>query len=161
LAPLKKELATILSEAIAHQEQEKKRQAVIDSLTELGYEISGGMSVGEVIGGKMEFRKAGENEYAISVMIDNNAEILETEMVRYAESDAMSTQQEQRDIEKEEDWCADHAKAMKSLKAKGVNTGFLYKKRPGEHPVRVELNHTTHHIKKSDALKVRTLKSIT
>jgi hypothetical protein len=138
LAPFQKDLDALLDEAIARQEQEKKRRAVIESLAELGYEITSGMGVAEVKGGSLEFRKPDEDEYAISVTIDNKAEILETEMIRYSETQDMTRQQAQRDIEMEESWCADHAKAIKSLKSKGVDTGFLYKKRPGEHPVSVK-----------------------
>ena len=158
LAPFQKDLDAILNEAIARQEQEKKRRAVIESLSELGYEITGGMGVAEVKSGSLEFRKPGEDEYAISVTIDNKAEILETEMIRYSETQDMTKQQAQRDIEMEESWCSDHAKAIKSLKSKGVDTGFLYKKRPGEHPVSVKIMQSNKVNKSSNTNKTNVLR---
>lgn len=139
LAPLEKELDSILGEAIARQEQEKKRRAVIESLAELGYQASEGMELAVAKGGKLEFRKPGEKEYAVSVVMDGGSEILETEMVRYASSQDMTAQQKQRDIEKEEGWCSDHARVRQAMQTRGVATKFLYQKRPGEHPVTVKV----------------------
>ena len=139
LQTLESELGEVLIKAISRQEQEKKRRALIEALTELGYEVSEGMQVADFAGGKLEFRKPEDEEYAIAVVMDNQAEILETEMVRYADSREMTSQQKQRDIEKEESWCSDHALVRLALESKGVASQFLYQKRPGEHPVSVKL----------------------
>ena len=71
------------------------------------------------------------------MVVDEDLSMLQTTMVRHAETEEMSDQQRLRDKEREEAWCADHARLREKMAANGMETQFKLKIAAGEHPVKV------------------------
>jgi hypothetical protein len=123
-------------------EVQKKREAILQSLQELGYETSEGLETAFVQAGKLVFRKPDEAEYAVEVAVNNDCSLLQTAMLRYADSLESSQQQRLRDTAKEETWCNDHALFLDGLAKRGLATAFKMKRRPGDVPMRVVIDKT-------------------
>jgi hypothetical protein len=138
LGPIQQRLnATVKSEE-ERQLREEKRQAVIGSLSALGYDlIEGTMETAMVQGGKILMHKPGESEYAVEVAVDRDLSLVQTGLVRFAASNEASAQQKLRDEEREVSWCGDHARLREELKQRGLASDFRLKIPAGQEPVRV------------------------
>ncbi|MEQ2006055.1 MAG: hypothetical protein ABMA26_04585 [Limisphaerales bacterium] len=137
LEPWKQRLAETQQRELARLERERKRRAILESLTELGYETNEGMETALVQAGKLVVRKPGESDYAVEVVANNDLSMLQTAMVRYSDSEEMTEQQRLRDHEREEAWCADHARIREKMAARGLSAKFKMQMPAGSHPVRV------------------------
>ncbi|NBV23688.1 MAG: hypothetical protein EBS05_17430 [Proteobacteria bacterium] len=137
LKPWREQLAAAQQSALAKLERERKRAAILESLTELGYEASEGMETALAQAGKLVIRKPGDENYAIEVVSDAKLSMVQTTMVRYADSPEMTEQQRLRDQEREEEWCADHARWREGLAKQGLATSFKLQLTAGSHPVKV------------------------
>ncbi len=137
LTPWRDRLAAAQQRELARLEHERKRHAILESLAALGYETSEGMETALAQAGKLVIRKPGDEEYAVEVVSDANLSLMQTTMVRYADAPVMTEQQRQRDCEREEEWCADHARLRDRLAQQGLATSFKLKLPSGEHPVKV------------------------
>ena len=137
LTPWRDRLAAAQQRELARLEHERKRHAILESLTELGYETSEGMETALAQAGKLVIRKPGDTDYAVEVVSDANLSMVQTTMVRYTDAPEMTEQQRQRDCEREEEWCADHARLRDRLAKQGLATSFKLKLPSGEHPVKV------------------------
>lgn len=137
LTPWRDRLASAQQRELARLEHERKRHAILESLTELGYETSEGMETALAQAGKLVIRKPGDTDYAVEVVSDANLSMVQTTMVRYTDAPEMTEQQRQRDCEREEEWCADHARLRDRLAKQGLATSFKLKLPSGEHPVKV------------------------
>ena len=85
-------------------------------------------------------RRADEDEYAVQMVANPDLNQLQTALVRYADNSEMTEQQKRRDREREETWCADHARLCEMMAGRGLETQFKMQIKPGEHPVKVVLN---------------------
>lgn len=137
LTPWRDRLAAAQQRELARLEHERKRHAILESLAALGYETSEGMETALAQAGKVVIRKPGDEEYAVEVVSDANLSMMQTTMVRYTDAPDMTEQQRQRDCEREEEWCADHARLRERLAKQGLATNFKLKFPSGEHPVKV------------------------
>lgn len=137
LAPWRERLTTAQQHELARLEHERKRHAILESLSELGYETSEGMETALTQAGKLVIRKPGDTDYAVEVVSDAKLSMVQTTMVRYTDAPEMTEQQRQRDCEREEEWCADHARLRDRLAQQGLATSFKLKLPSGEHPVKV------------------------
>lgn len=118
--------------------REEKRRAVVESLAALGYEATeGAMETALVDAGKVYMRKAGEDEYAVEFVVDHDLSLLQTALVRFADSPDSSSQQRVRDKEKEDAWCSDHARLMGEMRRRGMESHFKLKIPSGQQAVRV------------------------
>lgn len=137
LAPWRERLATVKERELARLAHERKRAAILASLSELGYEAHEGMETALTQAGKLVIRKPGESDYAVEIVSDPSLSLMQTTMVRYADSPELTEQQRLRDCEREEAWCADHARLRERLAQQGLATQFKLKLPSGAHPVKV------------------------
>ncbi|MBI5801272.1 MAG: hypothetical protein HZA92_11210 [Verrucomicrobia bacterium] len=137
LTPWRERLASAQQRELARLEHERKRHAILESLAELGYETSEGMETALAQAGKLVIRKPGDPDYAVEVVSDASLSMVQTTMVRYTDAPEMTEQQRRRDCEREEEWCADHARLRDRLAKQGLATSFKLKLPSGEHPVKV------------------------
>ncbi|GDY22122.1 hypothetical protein LBMAG56_34690 [Verrucomicrobiota bacterium] len=137
LAPWRERLAAMQERELARLAHERKRAAILASLSELGYEANEGMETALTQAGKLVIRKPGESDYAVEIVSDASLSLVQTTMVRYADSPELTEQQRLRDCEREEEWCADHARLRERLAQQGLATQFKLKLPSGAHPVKV------------------------
>jgi hypothetical protein len=131
-----------LRKAAARRDREEKRRALIESLRELGYEANESLEGAFAESGRLVIRRPEDDEYAIEMAADAELDRVQTSMVRYAASDELTDQQKRRDCEREESWCADHARLRKKLAERGWESDFKMQQPPGMHPVRVVVDAT-------------------
>ena len=137
LAPWRERLAATQQRELARLERERKRQAILDSLADLGYETNAGLETALVQAGKLVVRKPGESDYAVEIVSDAGLSMVQTTMVRYSDTPELTEQQRRRDTEREDEWCADHARLRERLAKQGLATSFKLKLPSGEHPVKI------------------------
>jgi len=138
LGPIQQRLDAAVKSEEERQFREEKRQAVIASLSALGYDlVEGTMETAMVQGGRILMHKQGESEYAVEVAVDRDLSLVQTALVRFAASNEASAQQKLRDVEKEVSWCGDHARLREELKQRGLASDFKLKIPAGQEPVRV------------------------
>lgn len=135
---LEQELTAAVAAENKHRQAEERRQAVLDSLAAIGYEIDGApLETAVVRAGKVMIRKPGSEEYAVEMVVNPEMSLLQTAMVRFADTADLSEQQRLRDIEHEESWCGDHARLREELTRRGFDAAFKLKLPSGQHPVRI------------------------
>jgi hypothetical protein len=137
LKPWRERLIATQQRELARLERERKRQAILESLADLGYETGGAMETAMAQGGKLVIRKPGDSDYAVELVANTDLSMVQTTMVRYSDSPDLTEQQRRRDHEREEAWCADHGRLREKLAGKGLGTKFKLKLRAGEHPVKI------------------------
>ncbi len=137
LAPWRERLAATQQRELARLERERKRQAILNSLADLGYETNAGLETALVQAGKLVVRKPGESDYAVEIVSDAGLSMVQTTMVRYADTPELTEQQRRRDTEREDEWCADHARLRERLAQHGLAASFKLKLPSGEHPVKI------------------------
>lgn len=140
LSDVQSRFESALETAASRRERRQKREALLETLTALGYEAEEGMGTAFVEAGRLVVRQAEDDDYAIEVVADQELNRVQTTMIRYAESDEMSEQQRRRDEEREESWCADHGKLRRMMADRGWETSFGLQLAPGEHPVKTVVN---------------------
>ncbi len=131
--------------------REKRRAAVLQSLHDLGYETSEGMETALVRAGKLVVQKPGDDEYAIEIIANEDLSLLQTSMIRYADTQESSEQQRLRDVAKEESWCGEHSQLIEGMAKRGYDAEFKLKKKPGELPVQVIIDETKRRSKRRAA----------
>jgi hypothetical protein len=137
LSAVSKLLKEAKAAAEKQAERDQKRQAIFQTLEELGYEVVEGMERGFVSAGRIVMQKPGESEYAVEVVTNANLSVMQTAMIRYSEGTETTQQQRLRDCEQEETWCADHERIRAKLAQQGFATDFRLKIPAGQHPVKM------------------------
>ncbi|MBI2924312.1 MAG: hypothetical protein HYY24_01255 [Verrucomicrobia bacterium] len=141
LSRLSARLKSVIAAEEKRLEREQKRRAVLESLAELGYEVEeGAMATALVAGGKLVVRKPAEDEYAVEVVANSECSAVQTRVIRYAAAEDPTEQQRQRDKEREETWCADHARMLERMAQRGLESKFILRIPAGQHPVKVVLD---------------------
>ena len=139
LAPYRSRVLEAMRAEEVLVECNERRRALLASLSSLGYEpVEGKMETAFVSSGKICVRKPGEDEYAVEIVADAKMALLQTELVRLVDSEGSDTglQQQLRDKEGEENWCADHARFVEEMKLRGMNSEFRVKIPAGQEAVR-------------------------
>lgn len=116
--------------------REEKRRVILEALKELGYDTKEGMEAALMKAGRLEFQRPND-DYAVEVVVDNELDMLQTILVRHAESDDSTEQQRLRDKEREISWCGEHAKLRQKLDERGFGSRFKLKVPAGQFPVQV------------------------
>jgi hypothetical protein len=137
LAPWRARLAEAQVTERARMERERKRQAVLESLAELGYETSEGMGTALVQAGKLVLRRPGEADYAVEVVTNRDLSLLQTEVIRFGETEAATEQERLRDQEQEVKWCSAHDALRDKLAKRGLTSSVKLHIPAGTKPVRV------------------------
>jgi hypothetical protein len=117
----------------ARLEREKRRRIVLTALAELGYEAVEGMEVALVDAGRVVVKKI-EDNYALEVVLNRDLSLLQTEVVRKAESSVAPSAA--ADISRQTEWCTEHNYLREHLKRAGYDTNFRLKMQPGAIPLR-------------------------
>jgi hypothetical protein len=137
LSAVSKLLKEAKAAAEKQAERDQKRQAIFQTLEELGYEVVEGMERGFVSAGRIVMQKPGESEYAVEVVTNADLSVMQTAMIRYSEGTETTEQQRLRDCEQEKTWCADHERIRAKLAQQGFATNFRLKIPAGQHPVKM------------------------
>ena len=138
LGKLERELTAAVAAADQRRLADERRQAILESLAAIGYELDGApMETAVVSAGKLVIRKPGNAEYAVELVVNSDLSLLQTAMVRHADTAELTEQQRLRDCEQEESWCGDHARLRDELARRGFDSAFKLKLPSGQHPVRV------------------------
>jgi hypothetical protein len=137
LSAVSKLLKEAKAAAEKQAEREQKRQAILQTLEELGYEVVDGMERGFVSAGKIVMQKPGQSVYAVEVVTNADLSVMQTAMIRYSEGAETTEQQRLRDCEQEEAWCGDHERIRAKLAQQGFATDFRLKIPAGQHPVKM------------------------
>lgn len=137
LGPWQQRLERTMAGERNRLDREEKRRAILESLRELGYETREGLETAFVQGGKLVVHKPDEDEYAVELVGNPDLSLLQTAMVRHAESEDLTEQQRLRDREREEAWCQDHTRLRQKLAARGLEARFKAQHPPGAHPVKI------------------------
>ena len=156
LNALSDRLEKVLAQEEAEERSQRRRNAILESLSELGYEIEEGLATGLVQGGKLILRKADEDEYAIELVMNNQCSLVQTAVIRYAANLEKLPYQHLRDREREETWCRDYAKWQERLKDQGWNTSFKLKMEPGQQPVKTVVDQSKIKANRNSARKQTT-----
>ena len=145
LGPWRQRLEAVLEQADRQREHEARRQAILESLRELGYRPNEGMQTALAQGGRLLLQTPGQEDYAVELVADPALDRIQTSIVRFAADAASSEAQRLRDREEEERWCGDHGQLRDKLAERGWESAFLMQRPAGEHPVRViiDANRTT------------------
>ncbi|PAW84004.1 MAG: hypothetical protein B9S33_12655 [Pedosphaera sp. Tous-C6FEB] len=137
LTPWRTRLAETQASERTRMERERKRQAVLESLAELGYETSEGMGTALVQAGKLVLHKPGEADYAVEVVTNRDLSLLQTEVIRFGETEAATEQERLRDQEQEVKWCSAHDALRDKLAQRGLTSNVKLHIPAGTKPVRV------------------------
>ena len=139
LSAVSKLLKEAKAAAEKHAEREQKRQAIFQTLEELGYEVVEGMERGFVRAGRIVMQKPEQSEYALEVITNADLSVMQTAMIRYSDgAEAEMTEQRRlHDCEQEEAWCGDHERIRAKLAKQGFATEFKLKIPAGQHPVKI------------------------
>ena len=138
LPELSRRAAALIQTTRDEAERKEKRRAVLESLEELGYQPVEAMQAALVQGGNVIFRKPDQSEeYGVEVVSDPSGDHIQTALVRFGDSDVLTGEQRQRDIEEEKEWCGDHALLRQGLMKRGWDAELKMQNAPGAHPVRV------------------------
>ncbi|MBI5800527.1 MAG: hypothetical protein HZA92_07345 [Verrucomicrobia bacterium] len=137
LAPWRARLAETQASERTRMERERKRQAVLESLAELGYEAHEGMGTALVQAGKLVLRKPGETDYAVEIVTNRDLSMLQTEVIRYGDAEAATEQERLRDHEHEVKWCSAHDALRDKLAKRGLTSSVKLHIPAGTKPVRV------------------------
>ena len=138
LGDLERELTAAVATEDQRRFADERRQAILESLAAIGYELDRApMETAVVSAGKLVIRKPGNAEYAVELVVNSDLSLLQTAMVRHADTAELTEQQRLRDCEQEESWCGDHARLRDEPAPHGFNSAFKLKLPSGQHPVRV------------------------
>ncbi len=144
LGDLERELTAAVATDDQRRLADERRQAILESLAAIGYELDGApMETALVSAGKLVIRKPGNAEYAVEMVVNSDLSLLQTAMVRHADTAELTEQQRLRDCEQEESWCGDHARLRDELARRGFNSAFKLQLPSGQHPVRVIVRSAT------------------
>jgi len=142
LQPLRAALTKALKDERALARRERSRDAVLESLAELGYELKHDLKTGVVADGGFYVWKPGDRDYGVEFSfgaeVDADGIDFNCEVVRFADNTNPAVQVEGvRGKEKEDEWCRDYERARLLLQQKGQPMTAKTQKKAGVHPVKV------------------------
>jgi hypothetical protein len=107
-------------------------------LSDLGYEVEGGLATLFVAGGTVHFHKPDWDDYWVRLRVDPARDQINFNVVRAVDGEDKPTREaEVRDKEMEEKWCTQFQQVLDALHQRGVASNVLRRERPGEFPVQV------------------------
>lgn len=137
LAPWRERLQAAIAQAQVRREREARRQAILDSLVELGYQPQEGLQTAFAQGGRLILQKPDDPEYAVECVADAELTKVQTALVRFAEEATTTREQQCRDHEAEQRWCIEHGRWREKLSERGWDASFVMQHPAGQHAVRV------------------------
>lgn len=137
LTPWRERLAATQAAERTRMDRERKRKAVLESLAELGYETHEGMATALVQAGKLVLHRPGDSDYAVEVVTNRDLSMLQTEVIRFGDAEAVTEQERLRDQEHEKKWCSAHDELRAKLAKRGLTSSVKLHIPPGTKPVRV------------------------
>ena len=106
-----------------------RRQAVLSSLAELGYEVEEGMETALAEDGRIVMRESMGSGYGLELTVPKQGQLIGTRVVAFRNP---GTGSKVRDKEKEESWCSTFAELRKKLEEEGFTGEFKSAKEPGQ-----------------------------
>jgi hypothetical protein len=116
---------------------ENRRQAIFESLAELGYRVSEELQTAEVRQSSLVLHKSQDQDYGLEIAFNEDLGLVQTQLVRYSSSPESTSQQKLRDREREEAWCSDHDRLLASMTRQGFQVSFKSKVPPGAAPMKL------------------------
>jgi len=104
---------------IAARDQAEAGDIALETLGELGYEVSGEFSTLFVKGGMVHFQKPGWKNYYVRMRVNPEDHYFNLNMVRIGEPDE-SREQRVNDAEMEHTWCGDYPRLLEELSRHGI-----------------------------------------
>jgi hypothetical protein len=137
-----------------NQDAEVRRNAVLEALGQLGYEVREGMLSALIIDGKIVLQKPMKKDYGLEVTVPKKGKTLSTRIVAFRSRS--TSHNKVKDKEMEEEWCSDYAQFKSFLDESGIGHNFRKVHKPGEVDMKVikrELDESRGRV--SDNLKSR------
>jgi len=133
------EVDRALDAAIKVGAAELAKQAVLEALLKLGYQLQKGMETALIDEGKVVVKKPGEETYGVEISAPNPNQpgFIKTQVVRTRGQQASTPDALQADKEREEAWCQDSQAMQDSLQARGIETEIKVARPAGSAPVPV------------------------
>jgi hypothetical protein len=104
---------------IAARDQAEAGDIALETLGELGYEVSGEFSTLFVKGGMVHFQKPGWKDYYVRMRVNPEDHYFNLNMVRIGKPDE-SREQRVNDAEMEHTWCGDYPRLLEELSRHGI-----------------------------------------
>lgn len=113
-----------------HQQADARAQriAVLNALSELGYEVREGMATAWTQNGRVVVKKPSEKVYGVELSAPSVGQAFQVRVV----ASGSEGRSKQRDVEVESEWCADFKQLRSSLEKSGYATAIKHAKAPGE-----------------------------
>ncbi|MDD2366985.1 MAG: hypothetical protein PHN84_12555 [Desulfuromonadaceae bacterium] len=118
-ALLSKQLRENAESIIAARDQEEAGDIAMETLAELGYDVSGEFSTLFVKGGMVHFQKPGWKDYYVRMRVSPEEHFFNLNMVRVGTPDD-SREQKANDAEMEHAWCGDYPRMLDELTRHGI-----------------------------------------
>lgn len=137
LAPLRARMAAAVAAAERREWAGHAGAAVMDGLRQLGYEVAAGeMQTAVVEGGRLVFRRRGDDEYCLELHASADHGLIQTALRRY--EGPVAPDQRARDMAREEEWCGEFSRLLGMLRAAGHEVEMRALHPAGHAPLRVE-----------------------
>ena len=102
-----------------------RREAVLNALSELGYEVREGMAVAQAEDGRIVLRKPSEANYGVEFVSPGDAAALQARVVAFDHPGRDEGDHDRlRDKEVEESWCSDLAQMQRQMKDAGYEAAI-------------------------------------
>ncbi len=95
-----------------------RREAILDGLAELGYEVREGMATAWVENGRIVVKKPNEKGYGVELGAVEDAERMQVQLVSFEQSKETSKASE--DLDREKTWCSEFSRLKSSLEKSGT-----------------------------------------
>ncbi|RFC52984.1 MAG: hypothetical protein DVB22_000057 [Verrucomicrobia bacterium] len=122
-----------IEQTIAEESRADQRAAVLRALAASGYEVREGMATAWVEQGRLVLRKPNESTYGIELSAPPQGNAVQTRVVALGNS----PRNPQRDLEVEETWCGEFAKARESLHDDGFHASLVQSNPAGSIPLKI------------------------
>lgn len=130
---LVKEARAWIEQTIAEETRHEQRAAVLRALAVTGYEVREGMATALVEQGRLILRKPNESAYGIELSVPAQGSAVQTRVVALGGA----PRDPRRDLEVEETWCGEFAKAREALNEDGFNATLIHAHAAGSIPLKV------------------------
>ena len=118
-------------------ERQRARLALLDALTELGYDVGEELQTALVRGGRLLVRRPHNPAYAVEVVASSDLAHIQTTLVRFGAPEPPGDLQRRQDVAEETAWCGDHARVRELMRGRGHETRFTMQRAAGAKPVKV------------------------
>jgi hypothetical protein len=135
VAPLLTEVKVALDEEQARIAAEARRQAVLQALLGLGYEVTEGMVTAWAKDGQLVLRNSARPDYGVEILGKGEDERLQMRAVAFDDRDAVVADPT-RDRDAEVIWCGEVGALAEQLKRAGTDFAIVKARKVGEVPLK-------------------------